>query len=326
MIDRNLTISLVRATEAAAIAAGRWIGLGDIAQADKAAAKAMHEEISNIQMDGRIVIGEERRYAETEYLRRGASIGSGDGPQTDLVVDVVEGTSLLVAGQPGTISVVAVAPRGSFVAMPESKYMQKLVVPEQAAAVIGPQSLNAPPAWILGVTAKALGKSVRDLIVYILDRKRHARLIQDVRLTGARVLLRREADLLGALLAALPDTGVDVMMGTGGTPEGIVGALAVRSLGGVFLGRLAPQSQKEKEALLAAGHDLDKVWQAQDLVRAKDTYFATTGVTDSVLLPGVRFDGRRVTTHSLALRGQSDTQRHIRADYIYDRTPATGQP
>ncbi len=316
MIDRNLTISLVRATEAAAIAAGRWIGLGDIAQADRAATKAMHEEISKIQMDGRIVIGEERRYAETEYLRRGAAIGTGDGPQTDVVVDVVEGTSLLVEGQPGTISVVAVAPRGTIVTMPESKYMHKLVVPEQAAAVIGPQSLSAPPAWILGVTAKALGKSVRDLIVYILDRKRHAQLIQDVRLTGARVLLRREADLLGAMLAALPDTGVDVMIGTGGTPEGIVGALAVRSLGGVFLGKLDPQSEGEKAALVGAGYHLNKTWEAKDLVLDKDTYFATTGVTDSILLPGVRHDGRRVTTHSLVLRGQSDTQRRIRADYL----------
>ena len=317
-INRNLTISLVRATEAAALAAGRWVGRGDIAGADKSAAQAMHEKLAQIPMRGRIIIGEERRYEDHNLLHSGTSIGTGEGPETDVVVDVVEGTSLLVAGAPGTISVAAVGPRNSIVTLPGSRYMNKLVVSEEASDVIGPEALHAPPAWVLGVTAKALGKSVRDLTVYILDRKRHQNLIADIRASGARVLIRQEADLLGALLAAAPDTGVDVMMGTGGTVEGIAAAIAVRALRGTFIGQLAPLSDEEKSGVEKAGHDLKRFWTADDLVTHEDTFFATTGVTDSVLLNGVRYHRNRATTHSLVLRGRSKTRRQIVADYFND--------
>jgi len=316
MIDRNLTISLVRATEAAALAAGRWVGRGDIPGADIAAAQAMYEKLVQVPMDGKIIIGEERRYDEREYLHSGASIGTGDGPQTDVVLDVVEGTRLLVAGQPGTISVVAVAPRGTIVPLPGSRYMKKLVVGEGAADVISPEVLAAPPAWVLGVVAKELGKSVRDMTVYILDRPRHHQLIADVRASGARVLIRQEADLLGALLAAVPDTGVDLMMGIGGTHEGIAGAIAVRALRGKFIGQLAPQSDEEKNLVAEARLDLRQYWTAQDLVTHEDTFFATTAVTDSVMMKGVRYHGRSTTTHSIVLRGMSQTRRHIVADYL----------
>ncbi len=318
IINRNLTISLVRATEAAALAAGRWVGRGEIAGPDISAAQAMYAKLAQIEMDGKIIIGEERRYDEHAYLHSGASIGTGKGPMTDVVVDVVEGTRLLVAGQPGTISVAAVAPRDTIVTLPGSHYMNKLVVGEDAAGMIGPEALRAPPAWVLGVVAKAIGKSVRDMTVYILDRPRHQSLIADIRASGARVLIRQEADLLGALLAAAPGTGVDVMMGTGGTVEGIAAAIAVRALRGTFIGQLAPQSKEELQAVHNAGHDLKRFWTAEDLVTTEDTFFATTGVTDSVLLNGVRYDRNRATTHSLVLRGRSKTRRQIVAEYIND--------
>ena len=317
-INRNLTISLVRATEAAAIAAGRWVGRGDISGADLSAGKAMHEKLSQIPIDGCIIIGEERRYEEQSLLHSGEKIGTGNGPEADVVVDVVEGTSLLVAGQPGTISVAAVAPRGSIVTLPGSAYMNKLVVGEEAAQAIGPEALHAPPAWVLGVVAKALGKSVRDMTVYVLNRERHKSLISDIRASGARVLIRQEADLLGALLAAAPDSAVDVMMGIGGTIEGIAAAIAVRALRGVFIGQLAPQSEQEKTAVLEAGHDLKRFWTAEDLVTHEDTFFATTGVTHSNLLNGVRYYRNRAVTHSLVLRGQSKTRRQIVAEYFVD--------
>lgn len=315
-IDRNLTIYLVRATEAAALAAGRWVGRGDMAGADRSAGQAMHEMLCQIPMDGRIIIGEERRYEDWAGLSRGSSIGTGDGPQTDVVVDVVEGTELLVSGQPGTISVVAVAPRDSIVTIPGSRYMNKLVVGEAAAAVLGPEALRAPPAWVLGVVAKAIGKTVRDMTVYILDRERHKSLIADVQASGARVLLRQEADLLGALLAATPHSGVDVMMGIGGTQEGIAGAIAVKALQGKFLSQLTPQSEAELNSLQRSGVNLQQIWTADDLVTQKDTFFATTAVTDSVLLSGVRYHGTRATTYSLVLRGSSNTRRKIEAEYL----------
>lgn len=317
-INRNLTISLVRATEAAALAAGRWVGRGDIAGADISAAKAMHEKLAQIPMNGTIIIGEERRYEDQDLLHSGTSIGTGEGPETDVVVDVVEGTSLLVAGLPGTISVAAVAPRNTIITLPVSRYMNKLVVAEEAAGVISPEALHAPPAWILGVVAKEIGKSVRDMTVYILDRNRHKNLIADVRASGARVLIRQEADLLGALLAAAPGTGVDIMMGIGGTVEGIAAAIAVRALRGAFIGQLAPLSDEERRVVDEAGYDLKRFWTADDLVTHEDTFFATTGVTDSVLLDGVRYHRNRATTHSLVLRGRSKTRRQIVADYFND--------
>jgi fructose-1,6-bisphosphatase II len=317
-INRNLTISLVRATEAAALAAGRWVGRGEISGADKSAALAMYEKLSQIPMEGKIIIGEERRYDERTLLHSGDSIGTGHGPEIDVVVDVVEGTRLLVSGQTGTISVAAVAPRGSIITLPESAYMNKLVVGEEAAKVIGPEAMQAPPAWVLGVIAKAIGKSVRDMTVYVLDRTRHESLISDIRASGARVLIRQEADLLGALLAAAPDTGVDVMMGVGGTVEGIAAAIAVRALRGSFIGQLAPQTSEEKTAILDAGYDPKRFWTADDLVTQEDTFFATTGVTNSVLLNGVRYHRGRAVTHSLVLRGRSKTRRQIVAEYFTD--------
>ncbi len=317
-LERNLGLAIVRATEAAALAAGRWMGLGDRASADHVAGEAMHAVLNRVDMDGLIVIGEDRRHEGVDLLIDNALLGNRNGPPMDVIVDAIEGVRLLAEGFHDAISVVALTPRGAMRSLRPAVYMKKLVISATPEGRIGPEVLNAPEPWTLGVVARALKKPVRDLTVFVLNRPRHQELIEHIRMAGARVLLREEADLLGAVLASTPNSGVDLMMGIGGTAEGVMGACAVKALGGTMYCQLAPQSQEEHDAVLAAGYDLKKIMSKDDLVSSNDIFFAATGITDSILLQGVRYHGSRVTTHSLVLRGKSDTRRQIYADYHVD--------
>lgn len=319
---RNLGLSIMRATEAAALVAGRWVGRGDPLAADQSAAKAMHDILNKVDMDGLIVIGEEHRHAGQTLLSTGASIGDGDGPPMDVVVDAVEGVRLLAEGLPDAVSLVALAPRGSMGSpwtaegrLVPSAYLEKLVVNAEAARAVGPEALNAPPAWTLGVVARVLGKAVGDLTVFVLQRPRHRGLIEEIRMAGARVLLRAEGDVVGAVLAAMPGSGVDMLMGSGGTAEGVVATCAVKSLGGAIFGRLAPQSEEERRQVLDAGLDPKQVLSGDELVASDDVYFAATGITDGLLLKGVRYHAAEATTHSLVLRGKSGSRRQIYTDH-----------
>ncbi len=314
-IERNLGLSIMRATEAAALVAGRWVGRGDPLAADRAAAEAMQQILNSVDMDGLVVIGEERRHAELTKLTTGMSIGNGHGPPMDVVVDAIEGVRLLAEGLPDAVSIVALAPRGAMRSLAPSAYLEKLVVGAGAAHAIGPEALNAPPAWTLGVMARAMGRTVNDLTAFVLNRPRHAALIEEIRVAGARVLLRSEGDVVGALLAAMPGSGVDVLMGTGGTTEGVVAACAVKALGGVIFGRLAPQSDEERKGILEAGLDPKQVLSGDELVTSDDVFFAATGITDGLLLKGVHYGGTQATTHSLVLRGKSGIRRQIYTDH-----------
>lgn len=319
--ERNLGLSIMRATEAAALVAGRWAGRGDLLAADLWAARAMQKVLNSVDMDGLIVIGEEPRHAEHSLLTTGTTIGDGLGPQMDVVVDAVEGVRLLGEGLPDAVSVVALAPRGAMRSLAPSAYMEKLVVSAEAAAAIGPEALTAPPLWTLGVVARAMRKSVEDLTILVLKRPRHEALIEEIRSAGARVLLRPEGDVVGALLAAMPGNGVDLLMGTGGTTEGVVAACAVKAIGGAIFGRLNPQSEDERREILEAGLDTKKVFSSDELVSSDDVFFAATGITDGLLLRGVHYHGNGATTNSLVLRGKSGVRRQVYTDHPPDQNP-----
>ena len=243
-------------------------------------------------------------------LYTGEKVGRGDGPKLDVAVDPVEGTSLLAYGRPNAISVVAVAPSGTLFHPGHSYYMQKLVVPEAAASVI---DLDAPVASNLASIAKALGKTVRDLVVFVLDKPRHERLIGEIREAGARIQLQTDGDVIGALMAVDPRSEVDVMMGTGGTPEGVISACAIKGLDGQILARLDPQSAAEKEAIEKAGIDPREILTVNELVKTDDCFFAATGISGGDFLHGVRYSGSRTITHSMVIRGKTGTIRYVEA-------------
>jgi fructose-1,6-bisphosphatase II len=319
--NRNLALDLVRVTESAALAAGHWMGRGQKEAGDGAAVEAMRLILSTVDMEGLVVIGEGAK-DEAPMLFDGEQIGNGFGPAVDVAVDPVEGTSLLAYGRPDAISVVGVAPRGSMWSPGPAFYMNKLVVGREARAALHPRLLSAPVAETLFVIAAALGKPLRDLTVFVLDKPRHQKLIAEIRETGARVLLRTDGDVAGALMAAMPHSGVDVLMGIGGTPEGVIAACAVRALGGAMLGQLAPQSPRECEAVESAGLDLERVLTEIDLVRSDDVFFAATGITDGVLMPGVHYSGEGATTTSIVMRGKTGTIRKIHAEHQLDKLRA----
>jgi fructose-1,6-bisphosphatase II len=304
------------------LVAGRWVGRGNPLAADQAAAEAIHQVLNQVDMDGLIVIGEERRHADHIFLTTGTSLGNRRGPALDVVVDSVEGVRLLAEGLPDAVSLVALAPRGTMRSLAPSSYMSKLVVSQEAAHAIGPEALDAPPAWTLGVVARAMGKAVPDLTVFVLNRPRHQDLIEEIRMAGARVLLRPEGDVVGALLTALPGPGVDVLMGIGGTAEGVVAACAVKAVGGVIFGRLAPQSEEERRQVSDAGLDLKQILAGSELVSSDDVFFAATGITEGLLFKGVHYDAASATTHSLILRGASGVRRQIYADHPLGPTTA----
>lgn len=322
-LGRDLALDLVRVTEAAALAAGRWMGRGQKDAGDEAAVHAMRAMLGTVDIDGVVVIGEGEK-DEAPMLFNGEAVGTGQGPAVDIAVDPVEGTSLLAHGRPDSIAVIGVAPRGTMWSPGPGFYMNKLVVGREAREAISSASLALPVAELLAAIGKAKHKAVADLTVFVLDKPRHSRLIADVRAAGARVLTRTDGDVAGALMAATPGSGVDVLMGIGGTPEGVISACAVRALGGAMLGQLAPQKPEEREALLAAGIDIDRVLTECDLVASDDVFFSATGITDGLLMQGVRYTDGGSTTHSIVMRGKSRTRRTIQAEHCIDKVMTIG--
>jgi fructose-1,6-bisphosphatase II len=317
LYSRNIGLDLVRVTEASALAAGRWIGSGNFEAAHAAATQAMHYMLRSLGVDGCIAIGEDRLIDGQALLGEGIVFGAGSHV-CDLAVDPIDGTRLLIDGKPGAISVMGVAPRNSLWSTSPADYLAKIVVDRDAAHVLVPECMDAPAAWTLALIARAKKKPVRDLVVVILERLRHHDLIEEIRATGAHILLREEGDAEGALVAAMPDNGVDVLMGIGGAAQGVLSACAVRSLDGGMLAQLAPQSAEERAAITQAGFDMNKVWTVEELVSSDDIIFAVTGITDSTLLPGVSYHGNRAETHSLLIRAKTKTRRHIQAEHVID--------
>jgi fructose-1,6-bisphosphatase II len=307
--DRNLALELVRVTEAAAMAAARKMGFGDKEAVDQAAVDAMRQVLGSVPMTGVVVIGEGEK-DNAPMLYNGEEIGDGTPPEVDIAVDPVDGTTLTAKSMPNAISVVAMSDRGTMFDPGPCVYMEKLVVGPEAAGAV---DFEAPIADNLRAVAKAKGAQVADLTVCVLDRPRHEDLIKDVRQAGARVKLITDGDVAGAIMTAREGTGVDVMVGIGGTPEGVIAACALKCLDAAMFGRLWPRDDGERRAALDAGYDLERVLTIDDLVRGQNVFFAATGVTDGELLRGVRFDRRGALTQSLSMRSKSGTTRQIDA-------------
>ncbi len=317
----SVEFEFVRATEAAALAAGRWMGLGRPADADIAATAAMAQALNAMDLDGHIMIGEEGKLGRHSPLDSNQRVGTGHGPTIDVVLDPIDGGRLLAQGLPGAIAVAAIAPRGSIRSLYPAIYMEKIVVDREVAHALVPECLDAPAAWVLALVARLKKKEIRDLVVFMLDRPRHMHLIEEIRTAGARVMLRSDGDIAGAILAASAPSGVDLLMGTGGIPEGIIAACAIRSLGGAMLERLAPQSDAERAACQATGLDLQQIFTANDLVSSEELFFTATGITDGPLLTGVRYQGNQAETHSLLLRCETHTRRQIYAEHLLEENP-----
>jgi fructose-1,6-bisphosphatase II len=313
--DRNLAMELVRVTEAAALAAGRWVGRGDKIAADAAAVDAMRLMIDSVSMDGVVVIGEGEKDA-APMLFNGEQVGSGSGPQTDVAVDPVDGTTLTSVGQPNALAVIALAPRGAMFFPGPALYMDKIATGPEAADVI---DINAPVAENIRQVAKAKGKRPEEVTVTILARPRHDDLIREVREAGARAYLITDGDVAGAIVAATPRTEVDLLMGIGGTPEGVIAASALKCLGGSMQGKLYPRDDGERTALLEEGYDLDRVLHTDDLVASDDVFFAATGVTDGYLLGGVTYWPDGATTYSMVMRSRSGTIRSVKSDHRFEK-------
>jgi fructose-1,6-bisphosphatase II len=290
--------------------------LGNKEAAHETATEAMFEALKAVNIDGYIVIGEEGRLGQSSPLNTGQRVGTGQGPQVDVVLDPIDGTSSVVKGHPGAISVISIAPRGSMWSPQAGVYMDKIVVDQEAADNLVPECMDAPAAWTLALVARVKKTAVRDLQVIILDRPRHHDLIEEVRATGARVLLRSDGDTAGALLAATTKSGADMLMGVGGVPEGVTAACAVKAMGGAMLGRLAPQSEAEREAVRAAGLDTQRILTCDEIVSSQKIFFAATGVTDGALLAGVQYHGHKATTHSLLIRSETGVRRRIHTEHL----------
>ncbi|MEU8245340.1 class II fructose-bisphosphatase [Nonomuraea sp. NPDC048916] len=309
--DRNLALELVRVTEAAAMAAARWVGRGDKNGADGAAVNAMRQLINTVSMNGVVVIGEgEKDHAP--MLFNGEQVGDGSGPDCDVAVDPIDGTRLTALGMPDAVSVIAVSERGSMYDPSAVFYMEKLVTGPQAADVV---DIEAPVSANINAVARAKGCSASDVTVIVLDRPRHEQLVKEIRATGARIKFIVDGDVAGAIAAARDGTGIDLMLGIGGTPEGIVAACALKCLGGVIQGKLWPRDEAERRRALDAGHDLNRVLTTNDLVRSDDVFFAATGITQGELMQGVRFSGGVARTHSLVMRGRSGTIRKVDSEH-----------
>jgi fructose-1,6-bisphosphatase II len=307
--DRNLALELVRVTEAAAMGAGRWVGRGDKLAADQAAVDAMRAMLDTVVMDGVVVIGEGEK-DEAPMLYNGEAVGQGEGPEVDVAVDPLEGTRLTALGQPNAIAVIAVAERGSMFFPGAAVYMEKIAAGADSAGVI---DINATPTENVHAVAKAKGRRVTDIRVVVLERERHEALIGELRESGARVNLIRDGDVAPAIAAARPETGVDLLYGIGGTPEGVISAAALKCVGGGIQGKLWPRTDEERQALVAAGYDLDRVLRTDDLVASDDVFVAATGVTTGALLRGVRYVTDGAVTDSIVMRSRSGTVRRIEA-------------
>ncbi len=307
--DRNLALELVRVTEAAAMGAGRWIGRGDKNAADQAAVDAMRSMLDTVTMDGVVVIGEGEK-DEAPMLYNGEHVGEGRGPEVDVAVDPLEGTRLTALGQPNAIAVIALAERGSMFFPGAAVYMEKIAAGANAVDAI---DITASPTENVNAVAQAKGVKPTDLRVVVLERERHDDLIGELRQAGARVNLIRDGDVAPAIAAARPETGVDLLYGIGGTPEGVISAAALKCVGGGIQGRLWPRNAEEREALVAAGFDLDRVLTTDDLVASDDVFVAATGVTTGALLRGVRYVRDGAVTDSIVMRSRSGTVRRIEA-------------
>jgi fructose-1,6-bisphosphatase II len=311
--SRNLALELVRVTETAAIAASPWVGHGDKNAADQAAVDAMRQMISTVHMDGTVVIGEGEK-DEAPMLYNGERVGEGIGPAVDVAVDPIDGTTLTAKGMNNAISVVALAERGAMFDPSAVFYMEKIVCGPEAAGKI---DIAAPVKVNLQRVAEAKGVPINDLTVVILDRPRHDQLSKDIREAGARIKFITDGDVAGAVMAARDDTGVDLLMGIGGTPEGIIAACAMKCLGGEIQGRLWARNDEEHRALAERGLSASQVLTTDDLVKGNDCFFAATGITDGELLKGVRFDRRVVRSQSIVMRSRSKTIRIINSEHPY---------
>src|SRR6478609_9169879 len=313
--DRNLALELVRVTEAAALACARWVGFGDKIAADRAAVDAMRHMLATVEMDGVVVIGEGEK-DEAPMLFNGERIGTHQGVAVDVAVDPLEGTELVARGQPNALAVVAASESGTMFDPGPCVYMEKLAC---GADIDEPLDLDAPMEETLEMVARAKGGRVRDLMVVILDRPRHEEMVGRIRKAGARIRFIPHGDVAGSMMAATPDTGIDLLWGIGGTPEGVLSAAAFKCLGGQFQGPLWPRDDAERQAALDAGYDVDKVLSLDDLVLGDNTFFAATGVTDGDLLRGVRYTRGGARTHSLVMRSRSGTVRTLQATHSMDK-------
>ncbi|MDH4364676.1 MAG: class II fructose-bisphosphatase [Acidimicrobiia bacterium] len=312
---RNLALELVRTTEAAAAAAAAWMGRGDKKGADGAAVDAMRTVLAGIDMNGVVVIGEGEK-DEAPMLYNGEIVGNGSAPLVDVAVDPIDGTTLTSLGRGGAIAVIAVADRGSMYNPGAAVYMEKLAVGPVGAGIV---DIRLPVSRNLQALAKAKGTPVSDLTAVVLDRDRHADLIAEIRVSGARIRLIPDGDVAGAIATAWPESGADILFGIGGTPEGVIAAAALKAMGGDLQGRLWPRTPEERELLAEQGHDLDKVLTMDDLVAGENCFFAATGITTGDLLRGVRVHAGGITTQSLVMRAKSGTVRLIEATHRHDK-------
>jgi fructose-1,6-bisphosphatase II len=316
--DRNLALELVRVTEAAAMAAGRWVGKGDKNGADGVAVNAMRTLISTVGMCGTVVIGEGEK-DNAPMLYNGEHVGDGTGPECDVAVDPIDGTTLTAKGMANAISVLAVAPRGSMYDPSAVFYMEKLATGPEAADVV---DIRYPVSENIHQVAKAKGSAPEDVTVVLLDRPRHQELVHEIRATGARIKFITDGDVAGAIMAARADTGIDLLMGIGGTPEGIISACAMKCMDGVIQAKLWPTDDAEREKAQEAGLDLDQVLYTDDLVSGDDCFFVATGITDGELMRGVRYRAGGASTHSLVMRSRSGTIRSIQSDHKLSKLKA----
>jgi fructose-1,6-bisphosphatase II len=310
--DRNVGLDLMRVTEAAAMAAGRWSGRGDKEAGDQAAVDAMRDVLARVPMRGVVVIGEGEK-DEAPMLYNGEKVGDGTGPEFDIAVDPVDGTTLLANGMPNAIAVMAAADRGSMYDPSAVFYMNKLVC---AAAVANEVDIDAPADHNIRAVARALGVGPGDVTVSVQNRPRHEELIRAVRAAGARVKLFADGDVATAIAAVRPGTGIDLMLGIGGTPEGIITACAMKAMAGVIQGRLHPRDDEERRRALDAGHDLSRVLHTNDLVSGNNTHFVATGITDGDLLRGVRYTPDGAETESIVVRSRSGTVRSVHGTHL----------
>lgn len=312
---RNLAMELVRVTEAAALAAARWVGRGDKEGADGAAVDAMRLVLDTVPMDGIVVIGEGEK-DEAPMLYNGERIGDGTPPEADIAVDPIDGTTLTALGRGNAVAVIAVSERGTMFDPGPCVYMDKIAAGPKAAHVI---DITASPTENIRAVAKALGKQVNEITAVVLDRPRHDDLIGEIRQAGARLRLIPDGDVAGGISTAWPGSGADILLGIGGTPEGVITAAALKSMGGMQQGRLWPRTDEERAAAIAAGYDLDEVLDNDRLVAGDNCFFAATGITDGELLRGVQYDANGATTQSLVMRSRSGTVRQVNAQHRLEK-------
>ena len=314
--DRNLALELVRVTEAAALAAGRWVGRGDKEAADGAAVDAMRLMIDSVSMRGTVVIGEGEK-DRAPMLYNGEVVGNGDGPGVDVAVDPIDGTRLTAIGQPNALSVIALSGEGTMFFPGAAVYMEKVATGAEAADAI---DVTASPAENVRRVAEAKGIRPEEMSVTILDRPRHEEIIGSVRSVGARVVLITDGDVAGAIAAASTRrSGIDLLFGIGGTPEGVIAAAALKCLGGSMQGRLYPRNDEERAALERDGYDISQVLSTDDLVKGNDVFFAATGITDGALLKGVKYWPDGATTYSMVMRSRSGTVRIVEAEHEFSK-------